>query len=268
MTDEIPQASNNEATPAPSTTATPDTWYSTIQDADLKTYTANKGWKSPQDAIVGYKNLESKLGTAINLPSEKATPEEVNAFYAKLGRPETPEAYQLPIPEGQDGSFAQNMAKVMFDSGIPAKSAQALATAWNDYQAQQAQSYNEQQVQAEQAQTEALKAEWGAKYETNEAVAKNAAKAFGVTDDQIDQLQKVMGFDGAMKFFAGLGAKIGEDKFISGSTNGNLATMPMTKEQAGQELTRLTADKEFYAKYRANDPEAKAMMDNVWKYMT
>jgi hypothetical protein len=266
MTDATPPVTAPEATPAP--VANTDTWYSSIQDTDLKAYTENKGWKNPQDAIVGYKNLESKLGTAINLPSEKATPEEINAFYAKLGRPESPDAYQLPVPEGQDGSFAQNMAKVMFDSGIPSKSAQALASAWNDYQAQQAQAHNEQQAQAEQTQIATLKSEWGAKYDTNEAIAKNAAKAFGVTGDQIDQLQKVMGFDGAMKFFAGLGSKIGEDKFISGNTNGTLATMPMTKEQASQELVRLTADKEFYAKYRANDPEAKAMMDNVWKYMT
>lgn len=258
---------NNEVNQALTVTEQ-DTWYSSFEDADLKLYTQNKGWKNPQDAIVGYRNLESKLGTAINLPSEKSTQEEINAFYKKLGRPETPEAYNLSIPEGQDSSFAQNMSKAMFDSGIPAKSAQALASAWNDYQTKQAQAYEAEQIKIEKTQIESLKNEWGAQYETNESLAKNAAKAFGVTGDQIDKLQKVMGFDGAMKFFAGLGAKIGEDKFISGNTNNNnLATISMTKEQASEELTRLTADKEFYSKYRANDPEAKAIIDNIWKYM-
>jgi hypothetical protein len=263
----------NDITPPTPTAgeATPpnnEPWYSTISDADLKGYTEKKGWKSPQDAVTSYKNLEIKLGTAINLPSENATFEELNSFYAKLGRPETPDAYALPVPDGRDADFASHMSKIMFDSGIPAKSANALATAWNEYQTGLEAKHNEIQAQAELQQIESLKQEWGAKYQTNEIIAQNAAKAFGVQGEQIEALQKVMGFDGTMKFFSNLGAKIGEDKFIGGQSNINPALGNMSKEQATAEYQKLISDSEFVKKYQANDTEARAIMENIWKIRT
>lgn len=270
MTD-IPQATNNTPTdiptPAPDSAVASDVWYSKIEDPDLKSYTEKKNWKDPIEAVKSYREAEKRLGTSISLPKENATPEELNAFYAKIGRPETPEAYQLPVPEGQDTAFAQSMAKIMFDTGVPAKSAQALAMAWNEYQAQQAQLYEAEQAKAEQEQMATLKNEWGAKYETNEVIAKNAVKAFGISPEQIDQLQQAMGFDGTMKFFQNLGSKIGEDKFIGNDTGvGSKATMVMSKEQANAEYSRLMTDTDFAEKWRKDDPEAVAIINNIWKY--
>lgn len=50
------------------------------------------------------KDAEGKLNSAITIPGEKATDAERAAFYAKLGRPETPDKYELDpitgLPEG------------------------------------------------------------------------------------------------------------------------------------------------------------------------
>lgn len=264
MTDTPQDIQNTQITDNATPASVPDTWYSKIEDPDLKGYVEKKGWKDPVETVKSYREIEKKQGTSISLPKENATPEEVNAFYSKLGRPETPEAYQLPVPEGQDATLAQNMSKIMFDNGVPAKSAQALATAWNEYQAQQAQAYEAEQEKIAEQQAENLKKEWGAKYETNEVIAKNAVKAFGVTGDQIDQLQQAMGYDGVMKFFQNLGSKIGEDKFISGdASNGSKATMTMTREQAQIEYNNFTKNTELYNKWLAGDAEANKLWTNI-----
>ena len=74
------------------------------------------------------------------MPGKDATPEEWAAFYGQLGRPETPEGYELPLPEGDDGAFAKEMAPILHKHGVTAAQAKGLADDWNAMvQAQQAQ---------------------------------------------------------------------------------------------------------------------------------
>ena len=54
----------------------------------------------------------------VTLPTENSTPEEWAEFYGKLGRPETAEKYDLPVPQGLDDSFPKAMAPVMFQAGL------------------------------------------------------------------------------------------------------------------------------------------------------
>ena len=68
---------------------------------------------------------------ALTMPGKDATPEEWSAFYAQIGRPETPEGYELPLPEGDDGTFAKQMAPILHKHGVTAEQAKGLAADWN-----------------------------------------------------------------------------------------------------------------------------------------
>ena len=71
------------------------------------------------------------------MPSKDATPEEWSAFYAQIGRPETPDGYELPVPDGDNGEFAKSMAPVLHKHGVTAEQAKGLAADWNDMVAKQ-----------------------------------------------------------------------------------------------------------------------------------
>lgn len=269
MTDTIPNETKETpaATPAPA----PEAWYNAIQDPELKGFAETKGWKDQSEVIKSYKNIEQfvgadKAGRGIVIPKEDSAPEEWNAYYSKLGRPETPDAYKLPVPDGASPEFSQHISKIMHETGLSQSQATKLATGWNDYQTKQAQAHEEQQIALENQQVEALKKEWGGNYDANIEVARNAVRQFGIDGDKIDALQKAMGYDGALKFAHELAKKIGEDKFVGGDTNKSPLLGTMTKEQAETEYRRVIQDKDFYDKYQKNDPEALAIMDNIWKH--
>jgi hypothetical protein len=92
----------------------------------------NKGWKDINAAILSYKELQSKLGKAIEAPAPDADKATLDAFYAKIGRPETPEGYKLALPEGvpqdalYDAGFAAQFRAWAHEAGLTPKQASAL----------------------------------------------------------------------------------------------------------------------------------------------
>jgi len=83
-----------------------------------------------------YRNLEQMLARQdrIAVPAEGASEEEVAAFYAKLGRPESPEGYELAVPEElkefealRSEEEVKAFQKVAHEAGLTPKQAQAVA---------------------------------------------------------------------------------------------------------------------------------------------
>jgi len=83
-----------------------------------------------------YRNLEQMLARQdrVAVPAEGASEEEVAAFYAKLGRPESPDAYELPVPEELKAFEAlrseeevKAFQKVAHEAGLTPRQAQAVA---------------------------------------------------------------------------------------------------------------------------------------------
>ncbi len=67
-------------------------------------------FKTMDDAIKGYMELESKQGGMVALPTDKSSPEEIAAFYAKVGVPSKPEEYKLDRTDGLDYDDTQEKA--------------------------------------------------------------------------------------------------------------------------------------------------------------
>lgn len=101
-----------------------------------------------------------------------------NQLYTKLGRPETSEGYELPLPEGDNGEFAKTTAEWMHKAGLNKQQAQAIATEWNAYQAQQAEAQQQQFNARLETDKAAVKQSWGADYDANLATATQAFNQF------------------------------------------------------------------------------------------
>jgi hypothetical protein len=244
-------------------------WIEAIPDADLKGWAQNKGFKEPTDALNSYRNLEKlmgadKAGRTVVLPAKWDDAAEVGAFYEKLGRPKDPGGYTMP-KEGVDADMAKWAQSTFHEAGLTPRQAELVIGKWQEMIGGKA-AATQEAYQARVAQeSEALKGEWGAAYNDKLAQAKSAAKSFGVDPETVDKLENALGFGGLMKFFAEIGARIGEDKMVSGTTNGSF-NGAMTPEQARAEIQRLRGDNEFVRRYVAGDADSRMKMERLHRW--
>lgn len=257
------------ATDAPVATA----WHADL-DADTRGWLENRGiTKLPEKEAIknltnGFRNAEKHIGTPpeklLRLPDfAKADKTEMDAFYNKLGRPETPDDYELEVPEGAPTEFADWAKGQFHELGLNKDQAKALSVKWNEYVGQMNQKQIEQ-MHAQAAEGEAeLRREWGASYEKQLGMAKNAAQAFGVTADELDKLEMSMGYKGVMGFMARLGARMGESEYISTDSKSSFGSM--TPAAAASRIASLRGDNAWVSKYLNGNIEARQEMETLMK---
>jgi hypothetical protein len=179
---------------------------------------------------------------ALSLPSKDATPEQWSEFYKAVGRPETPDAYELPIPEGDSGDFAKAVAPMLHKHGLSADQAKGLAADWNEMQAAQVQAMEAAEtarIQAmdttNKAEAAALKTEWGSNHDANMHFAKQAVSQFipeGKAADVIGAIESKLGYAATIKFLHGIGKGFAEhDAAGLGSDNRGSAEVKSVGER-------------------------------------
>lgn len=78
-------------------------------------------------------NAQKMLGAdKVILPTDKSTEEEWNAFYQKIGRPESPDKYEIKAPQGKElnQDLTKNFKVVAHKLGLSPKQVSGLAE-WN-----------------------------------------------------------------------------------------------------------------------------------------
>jgi hypothetical protein len=158
--------------------------------------------------------------TALTLPGKDASPEQWAEFYKQIGAPDTPEAYELPVPDGEDGAFAKTAASWFKDAGLLPQQAQALASKWNEFATAQSQAQAEAETQRiaqldQKNKTEeaTLKNEWGQNHEANMELARRAVRQFIPSEkagDVISALEDRLGYAETIKLMHSIGRGLGE----------------------------------------------------------
>ena len=210
-----------------------------------------KGWKSPAEALDGYTNLEKMIGgDKIVLPGKDAKDEDWNAVYAKLGRPEKPEGYELKKPENFEAysdDLATGFRAEAHKHGLSAKQAAALHDWWvGQTKGMLDQGGEAQKAQIEKAEADLavqIKTAWGAEKDEKMAAAKRAARHFGFDDATLLALESKAGSFKMLDGLARMGAGLQEDN-LSGKGGPIIGA-----DAARAELQRLESDKDFRAAY-------------------
>ena len=222
-----------------------------------------KGWKGPADALLSYQNLEKvfgadKAGRTILAPKSDDDEDGWNAVYNRLGRPESADKYELPVPEGDDGSFAQSVAPVLHELGLTAKQARGLAEWWNDASSKRIEMESESFAAKSEAEYKELQREWGAAASQNEELAKRAVLKFskeaGIDDQAFEAMEQAVGTARLMKLFHAIGSQFAESDFISSDMP---AAGAMSPAQAKNKLAELFTDQEFMARHMNQDPRVR-----------
>ena len=228
-----------------------------------KSFVANKGFKSYDDVVTSYINLEKYQGVPadklIRLPDENNA-DEVNAFYNKLGRPEKAEDYKFEIADGQDDSIAKAIAPELFKAGLSQKQAAAIYKTLEAAKIEQTKAAEAAAVKAE----EDLKSEWGANYDNNLKAAQQAAKIAGVTAEQIEALQKATDYKTVMNMFKNLASKFGEDA-LRGAGDNKQTRFTLTPQQAREKIEQLKTNKDWVQKISSGDKAALQEYDELTK---
>lgn len=199
---------------------------------------SEKQWASPDAVIESYVNLEKLLGAdragrTVALPKDENDAEGLKAFRAKIGVPETPEAYELG-----DTDFAKAASSWFFETGVPKSAAQALAKKWQEYFEAQMTAHDAQAKAESEKALNNLKAEWGDDFERRSEFARRGLKAYGekagLDEHDLNALEQVLGTAKLLKMFHTLGETTDEAQFVGGNQGGSLS--PIAAKQKMDEL--------------------------------
>ena len=163
-----------------------DTWYSSFADQGLRELAAQKGWKTPEDGVKSFKELETAFSQRPAAPKAPASPDE----------------YKFTVPTDLPGGTAYNeqmvahLKTIAHKAGVPQEAAAAIHDGIVEFAkqsvVQQQQAMQEQVVQNVQKAAGELSSAWKAQVGTpaftrNVELAKRAIRMSG--DGMMDALK-------------------------------------------------------------------------------
>lgn len=240
-------------------------WYAGIADEGLRGYVQTKGFKDVGSLAESYRNFEKLQGVPqeqlLKLPGKEDDP-AWDGIWNKLGRPETPDGYELKF-EGDD-AFAKTMAETMHKAGIPKSAAAQLNEQWNGYVSELIQQDEAAKQQKDAAELQALRTKWGGDFDKNTELGRRAGREFGLSEEQFKAISSSLGSGATLELFAKIGGKLGEAAgFDGGSGGGSGNGFGMTADGAKTRIEALRNDQAWVTKYLNGDVSAKEEMTRL-----
>ena len=231
-------------------------WRDSLSE-DLRSDPALASYNDVESLAKSHINAQKMIGNNVGVPGKDASDEEWGEFYAKTGRPDDPDGYQLTPVEGQERLAISPESMTGFRAeahrlGLSQRQADGLMQFYLKEQIGALDGY-EQRTAGEQAQgLESLKQEWGGAYEEKIGFAREAAQAFG--DDSLVALLDDTGYGNhpvIIKTFEKIGRAMKDDQLYgSGQPAGG---HKLTPAEAKDEIGKLHIDSEFMAAYTDRD---------------
>ena len=238
-------------------------WKNALPD-DVKTDPSLADIKDVGGLAKSYIHAQKMVGTdKISLPTENATPEEMNAFYDRLGRPKEYEFTKAELPEGMDYNedMEKQMKALMHSAGLTNKQANDLNNGYLKYMSEQ---FTNQKTADENQKAEwykTLKTDLGKAFDEQVDLSQRAARELG-GDDFLTWLDNTG--QGNNPMFVKMFAKVGQMMAEAGAEPGKPQSFVMTPESARAEIARLQRDPNFMEQY--NNKETDGHKEAVKKF--
>ena len=226
-----------------------DSWGLSEED---KGFIQSSNYADASAIIKSLRDTKSYVGADKNTiikipkPAEDGTVDYSEVFKT-LGRPDDASGYGF-----EETEFSKVVAPKLFELGITKAQADGLSKMLEDWNATTATGQAEAAEQARAKGVEALKKSWGADFEVNNEVAAKAvrelAEAAGLTKEDFDKIEDLIGVEKAVKMFHAVGTKDGGVKNLSNYNAG-----VETPEIAAYKLKELQKDPETAKKLAQND---------------
>ena len=243
-------------------------WYSSLNE-DYRNHPSIQKFNDVNALAKSYLSLESMMGQE-KIPVPKGD-DDTNAWsmYRKaFGVPETADKYDIKI-EGIEGDKLSTLKDVFYKNNIPQKTAQALTDAYvNDYKDFFAKQEQAKRFEAQQA-TDALKQEWGLKFNENITNARTFLEKMCGSKEEFDYFNGKIGNDVPfIKLLSKMSNSISEGSL--GGFEGQGGGFTKTPQEAKQELDRILNDSNdaFWAGARNHRNDMKYCKENNLSYVS
>jgi len=255
----VPTPTPAAAPTAPATPAAPAPWHTGVE-AETLGFWQNKGYKvdDPKAVVTeltkANREYEKHYGVPpdqlAKLPGPTSKPEDVKAFWSKLGVPGKPEDYDFanlqidgkPLAE----DFVAGLRNAFSNANVAKDKAASITEAfikWMNDGDTRERTVLQSKIDREIAE---LKTNWGGNYEYNMLRADEGARKFGLTKDEATAIGHSIGTARAAEMFRRIGEGLKEDGLVTG---GNVpGGVPRTPEAAQARLNELKADKDWNAR--------------------
>lgn len=168
----------------------PDDWRSKLAGEDKDTLKAVERYKSPVEVAKALREAQKKLSEGMKRPElpKDADEEAIAAYRKELGVPEKPEGYLENLPGGlvigeADKETATSFANAAHAANIPPEYAGQMID-WYYKQQEEVVAAEVQKVKEFRAASEdALRAEWGAEFRSEQNSIKSFLQALPDTED-------------------------------------------------------------------------------------
>ena len=194
-TEEVPNEEVQETTEAASFV---DSMLSQIDNEDVKSagFWKNLAGKDANEVGQYIKELQSFAGKKGDIPKEDASEEEWNAFYQKLGRPDSIEGYDFTLNDefvdiiGEDSKpffeeTIEGFKQKAFEMGASAEQAEGLVDWYLDIVAKDIETSNDSVKENLESMEAELKKEWGDSYNGMMNGIEVMLKANGMPEENI-----------------------------------------------------------------------------------
>lgn len=242
--------------------------------ADDKAYLTTKGWdkegKGPGDVLKSYRALEKLRGVGedrlVVLP-DPANPNEMEAFYQRLGVPKTAAEYGTSAFEVSgnpvDTSLLDNMSHAI--KHTPAQHETFISTV-AEFLGTTMQEQNSIRAERDAGEKMTLEREWGPTLQENYAASAKAAIRFGIDSDMMTKIQDGLGYRKTVELFTTIGRAFGEGKGpVPTPGGGGAEPFGVTPTVAKQRMDELKRDEGFRAKLLSGDIAARDKWEGLKK---
>lgn len=232
--------------------------------AELKGHKSLEKFKTPDEAIKAYINLEGAYGKKFEEHlKDDAAPEVKARINAVRGVPESPDAYEFaeaPKDSGitMDEAVAKSFKEVAHKAGLTKSQVKALSEWQINLEIGRHQAGANERAEAEQKGMDALKQKWGAAADRNIALCQQVVAEVGGKDLAAYLNESGMTNDPrAVEFLARIGARMAEDKLITPNPIG------LTVDDAKAELAKIRKDAKTNGYLDKNHPDHKRIVARV-----
>ena len=213
-------------------------------DPAIKEHPSLRNFKNEGDLAKSWVEAQKLIGRdKIPVPGEKATKEDWDIVFDRLGRPKTADGYTIPevkYPEGYPApskEFNEALKNKAFQLGLLPAQVNEL---YNWFMGNEIEQYNkfsqgreEQRLSGENA----LRKAWGKAFEQNYQIAEQAVNKYG-SEEFIEKL-KASGLNNdpdMIEFIAGMAKNFSEDKIA-----GKPAGLTYSPDEAKAEIAKIQA---------------------------
>lgn len=208
-----------------------------------------------------YVNAQKLIGRD-KIPMPR-TPDEYKEVYKRLGMPEDPSKYNVPMPEDlpepllPDEQVMEGFKKTAYEVGLSETQAAKLSEWYFQQQAGKFGEFQEMAQQKQQAAIGELRNEWGQAFEEKARVAQRAAHVLGGDEFKSYLEQSGLGNDPKLvKVFAKVGEMMVEDNKLEGVGTGNA----LTPAQLDAKISEVMAHPAYMD---GKHPEHKVFVDKL-----